>query len=341
VATTLTRALAPVDLALRFLYFGFAPAMLVALASRFPISGIVLNLALAVIVFAFASAFRGWVDRFPILGKVLGAQLRFEEFYREHSPKPFLFYVAYPVLLPYVFFNRVTRRELALYRGPTVVGFVLLVASAGVDYYRNWQPHIGFGPFLGTWIALIMLQAIVAVVLVMPLATTLVALQLQRRRKTLALLIAAATFSIAASVGAVARKRHEVELQPTRDRMYARTKALGERAEEVRVAATRRALAALREGDAEVLKTKQATEVYCRPIDEARAVLHAVYLEDETRCFHLARLPTEKGSLLVLFAVPGSSRKAVVWTALTEQRALVENPLPDGAIATLRRIAQR
>jgi hypothetical protein len=342
VNTTLTRALAPFDIALRLAYFAMAPAVLVVLAARFPILGVVLNVALAVVVFAFASAFRRWVDRYPLLGKVLATQLRFEAFYREHPPKPFLFYVAYPLVLPYVFFHRVTRRELALYRGPSVVGLVLLLVGAGWDYYRNWQPEIPFKPFLGTWFAVILLQAIVATVLVMPLATTLIALNAQRRTGSLVLLLVAATLSMSASLLAVARKRHEVEQQPTRDRMYARTKAMPKRSDELRTAALRRALAFVRDGDGAVVKGARGTEIFGRPIEEARAILHALYLEDETRCFHLAKLPSDHGPLLFLFAVPGSKRKPIVWIASTSGGDLLrdDDELPDGALATLRRIAE-
>ena len=50
----------------------------------------------------------------------------FERFYRENPPKPFVYYLFYPLLLPYWLLNRTARRELLLYRGLTVVGFFML-----------------------------------------------------------------------------------------------------------------------------------------------------------------------------------------------------------------------
>lgn len=68
-------ALRAVDLVVRLIYCAVAPFMLVIMVTLFPIMGVVVNMALALLVFAFAAVVRAYVDRFPLLGKVFGKQL--------------------------------------------------------------------------------------------------------------------------------------------------------------------------------------------------------------------------------------------------------------------------
>ncbi len=71
----------------------------------------------------------------------MARRLAFEAYYRENPPQPFLFYVFYPLLLPYVLYRGVTRRELLLYRGFTLPGALILVGAAVYDYWAHWQPE--------------------------------------------------------------------------------------------------------------------------------------------------------------------------------------------------------
>lgn len=86
-----------------------------------------------------------------MLRLVFGAQLKFEDFYKQHPPRSFLYYVFYPFLFPYWLSQPVPRREFGLYRGLTTVGLLILVGGAGWDFYRKWYPEVPFQPFGRIW----------------------------------------------------------------------------------------------------------------------------------------------------------------------------------------------
>lgn len=347
--TSLTHAIRAVELALRLLYFAVAPALLVRLAMAYPIAGTVVNIGFAVSVFAFGSVIKQWVERFPVLEKVLGAQLRFERFYRENPPKPFVYYLFYPLLFPYWLWNRTARRELLLYRGLTVVGFFILVGGSAWDYFRKWSPEIGPAPFVRSWLVVFVIQAIVAVVFAMPLATTVVTLKLQHRTAALGVLFAVAITSTLGAVAFVAKRRHEWVQIPTAERMMLRTQAMSKLARRLDEEALRRALLSIRRGDAELVKISHGTEILGGPIVDARDTLAKLYREDELPCFHLVafRPKTGKGLVLVLFGTrKGRSEltdKTLTWLGMRENGTLLDDPklLPDGALREMKRIVER
>ena len=108
-------------------------------------TGVVVNVAVTLVVFAFAEAPRERAERSRVVQRAIARRFAFEAYYREHPPRPFLFYVFYPLLLPYVLSRPVTRRELLLYRGVTGGGVVILVAAAAFDFVAHWQPELGSG----------------------------------------------------------------------------------------------------------------------------------------------------------------------------------------------------
>ncbi len=330
------------DLTLRFAYFAIAPFVLVVMVSLFPVMGVVVNMAVALVVFAFAATVRGYVERFPLLGKALGKPLAFEAFYREHPPRPFLFYALYPLVLPYVAFNRIAQRELALYRGLTTLGLVLLVGGAGWDFFRKWQPELGLLPFAASWAVVIAIQAAISVALIMPLTTTIVALQLAGRRRALAALLVVAGISSSLAIAGIARKRHDTVQRPTMERMYLRTLAAPGRSREVRERALSRALLSIRRGDAEIVRQPRGAEIFGGPIVDARDSLLSFYKEDETECFHLVAFRGKRAPLLVLFGIPAKKR-ALVWLGMRANGELVddEDDLPADALAVMWRTAKR
>ena len=335
-------ALRTVDLVVRLMYCAIAPFTLVIMVTLFPIMGVVVNMALALLVFAFAAVVRAYVDRFPLLGKVFGKQLQFESFYREHPPKPFLYYLFYPLMLPYVAFNRVAQRELGLYRGLTTLGIVLLVFGAFWDYFRKWQPDLGFRAFAGSWVGVLVIQAIISIALVMPLTTTVVTLRLQQRTGALVSALVIATLATAAAIVGVVQKRHDTVQLPTQERMYLRTMAEKARSREVRIDGLERALVSIKRGDAETFKQPKATEIMGGPIIDSRDSLLRLYKQDETECFHLVAFKTKRGATLVLFGVP-TKKRALVWLGMRSNGDVVDDAdeLPSDAIATMWRIAKR
>jgi hypothetical protein len=348
VPIVLTHAIRAVELGFRLLYFAVAPALLVLLATQYPIAGVVTSVTFAVAVFAFASGVRPWTVRYPVLGRLLGAQLRFEAFYKEHPPKPFVYYALYPLLFPYWLSQPVARRELGLYRGLTAVGLLILLGGAAWDYFRKWYPEIPFRPFAESWVVVFVIQALVAITFVMPLATTVVTLKLQGRSGALGAMFAVAAVSITMAVAVIAHRRHAIVQVPTGERMVVRTQNARKESRKLREEAVQRAFAAIVRGDASRVKEPRAVEILGGPIVEARETLGRLYREDELPCFHLVAFRGRNGGhILVLFGARSGrsplTARNLVWLGLRDGRTFVDDPkeLPDGALGELRRIANQ
>src|SRR5437870_746305 len=115
--------LAVFDFALRLAFFALAPAMIVAIWFMIPITGALVNIALALVVFFAGEWVRGLSDKHGFVGKILKRQLAFEEYYRSRKPRPFAYYVFYPLLFPYWLLNKEARREFLLFKGYTILSF--------------------------------------------------------------------------------------------------------------------------------------------------------------------------------------------------------------------------
>jgi hypothetical protein len=92
---------ATLDFLLRLAFFSTAPLLLVRIAALFPMTGALAQIALTLIVFFAAEAVRRVGERSRLARLVLSSQLEFEAYYLEHPPRPFLYYVLYPLLFPY------------------------------------------------------------------------------------------------------------------------------------------------------------------------------------------------------------------------------------------------
>lgn len=343
----LTHAIRAVELVLRLLYFALAPAGLVLLATQYPIAGVVANIGFAVTVFAFSSAVRQWIEKYPLLGLLFGAQLKFEAFYKEHPPRSFLYYVFYPLLFPYWLSQPVPRRELGLYRGMTAAGLLILGGGAVWDYYRKWYPEIPLVPFSKSWAFVFAIQALVAVVIVMPLATTVITLKLQARSGALGALFAVATASIVAATAFTAARRHAYVQVPTGERMVLRNAYAKSASRKLREEALRRANISILRGDAETVPVPGGVEVLGGPIVDARDTLSKLYRDDELPCFHLLSLTGRKGRVLILFAVRHGkgvlTTRPLFWLAMRDNGTFFDDPrdLPDGMLAEMKRVANR
>ena len=74
--------LAIFDFVLRLVFFLLAPAFLVGIWMWMPITGALINVGLAVVVFFAGETVRRLSGKVGIVGKVLKRQLEFEEYYR-------------------------------------------------------------------------------------------------------------------------------------------------------------------------------------------------------------------------------------------------------------------
>src|SRR5258708_113640 len=84
--------------------------------------------------FVDAPAIRGAAEKRPWLKRVSRKPLAFEDYYRTHAPRPFVYYVFYPLLFPYWLTNKEARREFIVFRGYTTFGLIVLLISGSYQW---------------------------------------------------------------------------------------------------------------------------------------------------------------------------------------------------------------
>lgn len=178
-----------VDDVLRFVYVLLAPAMMVALGHIVPIGGIVISTGIATaIALTGSETYVRRVQGVRLIGRPLAKLGRLGEYYREHPPKPLLYYVFYPLLFPYWLVKREARQELFAYKRVGALAVVITVATGFVDYYRNWDP-MPAKLFFKAAFANSVLGLLITMIFVMPIVTTLIGYQTRRHLKSIAALL--------------------------------------------------------------------------------------------------------------------------------------------------------
>lgn len=178
------------DLVLRFVYVLMAPVFLVAFAALVPMTGPLIGVGLAtVIALAGSERWRARTESIRFVGRPLANMASLGDYYREHPPRPLLYYVAYPLLMPYWLISRPARREFLLYRKINLIALLTVPAFAALEYVRTWS-GIPVSAFLSQTLATMLLQLVVTFALVMPIVTTIVAYHLHGKRRTLIALLA-------------------------------------------------------------------------------------------------------------------------------------------------------
>jgi len=285
------------DFTLRLVFFATVPFLATIVATLFPMLGVVVNGAVTLLVFAFAEAMRERAERSPLVKRAVARSLAFEAFYREHPPRPFLFYVFYPLLLPVVLVDAVARRELVLYRGLTGGGAAILVFAALFDFSEHWVPELGVAPFLEVWALLFLLQTLAMFVFLLPVSTTVVKLHSERRLPELWVLFGVAAISVGVAGFALVHKRGHIVSWVTTHRVALRTAARPDAAR----AAQLMALRAVVDEGAELRASTDATGwVEGDSADRAEAQLGTFYKPDEAYAFSLHALPAGAPEVLVL-----------------------------------------
>jgi hypothetical protein len=285
------------DFLLRLAFFATVPFLATFVAAFFPMTGVVVNIAVTLVVFAFAEALRERSERSRILKRVMARRFAFEAYYKENPPRPFLFYVLYPLLLPYVLARPVTRRELLLYRGFTGGGLAILVGGAVFDFYWHWLPELAFGEFIKVWVALFIIQTLAMFVFLLPVSTTVVKLHSERRLAELWVLLGAAAISVGLAVGVLVHKRGHIVSWVTSHRVMLRTKAAPDAAH----AAQLKALHGVLENYAElVASTDAAGWSEGDSAERAEEHLGTFYKSDESYAFSLHALPPAAPEVILL-----------------------------------------
>ncbi len=337
-----------VDLLLRLAFFAVAPLVVFLAELLVPITGTIFNLAIAVVAFFFAETLAVFAEKNRLVRALTKRPLAFAAYYREHPPRPFLYYVFYPLLFPYWLTNAHARREFVLYKGYTIASLGILTLSGAHQYATMWRPELGPHAFLWTFVLTFVVDFVLVLMVLMPMATTIVGFHLAGRRGALRALLAVAGLSIASASAFYAHKRHGVVSVATAERMWLRGRVQPNKTKLVMSRALVHAWDQTFHGEADfVPEAKGEVEVNGKPLELARDTLSLYFRDDETFCFHLIAV-RRKGfaQMLVLYGDPvslnpNSKRQPVVWLALDEHGGITNNPrdLPKDGLAVMRRTA--
>jgi hypothetical protein len=327
-----------VDFLLRLAFFAAAPFLLVLVAAIFPVSGALAQVALGLAAFFAGEALRRWSSRFRLLKVVLSRQLDFEGYYRAHPPRPFLYYVFYPLLAPYWLFAKEARHEFLLFKGYTLASFALLVGSLAVQYVRFFPPELGVRAFLPIAAGTFAVETAVVLMFLMPLVTSVVHFHMRQAPWRLAALLVAGFVSVTLAVVRLERQRDPVVSYATRMRVRLRTAAKPRTAEAAQIAALRAASRALPKEKNDV---DHDGKVEGDVLDAAHAALASFYKNDEASAFDLWSTHSSKGSLVILY-FEARGKNDPIWLALSGKGAVTHDvkQLPNGAFAAMYRLTQ-
>jgi hypothetical protein len=330
-------ALDVLEYALRLVFFAAVPFGIVVLASLVPMTAALVNIVLALGAFFFGEVLRKHAQERGWLGAVLRRQLAFEEYYRVRPPKPFVYYVVYPLLFPYWLIVSEARREFWLFKGYTIVTFLLAAISGAYRYFAIYQPEIGFKVFLVSFGIGLVIEALAVITFLMPIATTVVALHKRGQHGRLVVLLVVGLLSAGVAVGYLAHRHRTFPSLETRQRVSTRTLAKRKVAEAVADDALR---AAWKERRKKNYERESDGTVDGAPLDVARAKLGAFYRPDEASAFELwTTARGDKNPMMILYA-EGPRKGKPVFRAMRADGSIVDKAkeLPRPALKVMRTV---
>lgn len=333
----MTRAKATVDFVLRLAFFVGAPIAIVRAASLFPVGGAIFQIVTAIVIFFVGEAARGLSEKNVIARKLLRKQLEFEAYYREHPPRPFLYYVFYPLLFPYWLWNKEARRELLLFRGFTILSAIVLAVSLVYQYVRLFPPELGAREFVPIAAGTLGVETLVILAFLMPMATTVVHLHRERAPLRLAVLLFAALVSIGITTYRVTKKRDPLVSYATKTRARARTAVSPKAAREAQERALRVGWKVLPHSADDV---EMDGKVEGLPLEMARIALSPFYKADEAAAWDLwythEKVDGKPKQILVLYFAATRGKNAI-WLAIDKSEKVTNDPkkLPQGAFKAM------
>ena len=321
------------DFVLRLGFFLSAPIAIVFAAELFPVRGALVDAGLALGLFIAGEAVQGWAKKTRIVRSLLREALAFEAYYRSRSPRPFIYYLAYPLLFPYWLFNRDARREFLLFRGYTIGGFVILLVMLAWQYYSTWAPELTPRQYAPYVLLTLCVETLLALALLMPIMTTVVWYHSSFRRGRLVLVLAAGLISTGVAYYRVASRRAPIVSFATRERVELRTQSSTRKAHRallnaVRVAHKTMSTTPTVEGDGKVMGV---------PFEKASSSLEQFYKPDEAYAFSLWASPRRHPKVLVIYFEARRKRRPI-WVAITGDGTEIRSPskLPKGAFRAMR-----
>jgi hypothetical protein len=329
--------LSVLDFAVRFVFFAAAPFVIALTAALFPITGALVQVALALGVFFVADRARRLAARSRIASLVIGTQLEFEEYYREHPPHPFLYYVFYPVFFPYWLVSQRGRREFWLYKGYTLASLAFLFASLVIQFFMRFPPELGLRDFYPIALGTFFVESVIVLVFLMPIVTTVVHFHTIRAPRRLGVLLAVGVLSVASAIVVLERRRDPIVSFATRTRVRLRSKKDAASAARAQTAALEAAwkLLAVDRSDIE-----RDGKVEGAPLDAAHAALEPFYKHDEAYAFDLWYSRTKGTHTLVLY-FEAKDKKPPIWLAMEGKGSVTSDSkkLPRGAFVAMKHAA--
>lgn len=310
------------EYALRVAFFALAPFAIVVAATLVPMTGTFVNIGILLGVFLFAEAVRRRSETRPWLARALRRPLAFEEFYRERPPRHFLYYALYPLVIPYALVQRDARRELFLFKGFGLVGLAIIVVFGAIRFVSSYLPELGVRDFIGTFLVTILIETFVAVSLLLPICTTVVALHQRRQRGRLVALLFVGLVSASVAVGTFAVRRRAFPSLETRARVAKRTAAEPTSA---RIAMDRALRAAWESRRQRSWEREDDGTVNGAPLAAARAALEPFYRADEAAAFELWTTARKtKPKLMIIFS-EGPRRGRPVFLGMHPDGTIVDD----------------
>jgi hypothetical protein len=320
------------DFFLRLAFFSSAPVAIVFASELFPVRGALIDVGLALGLFAAGEAVQQWASKTRLIRELLKEALAFEVYYRSRPPRPFLYYVAYPLLFPYWLLNRDARREFLLFRGYTASGLTILLVSLSWQYFSTWAPELGLRQYLPYVLITLSVESLLALAFLMPIATTVVWYHSSHRRGRLVIVLLAGLISTSFVLFRVMSRRAPIVSFATRERVELRTQTSRRKAHRALLNAVRVA----QKGMASVPAVEGDGKVLGAPLEQAATTLEQFYKPDEACAFNLWASPRRHPNLLVIYFEARRTHRPI-WVAIRSDGTEVRSPsqLPKGAFKAM------
>lgn len=312
------------EYALRIAFFAFVPFGVVLLAMLVPMGAAIANMVMALGAFFFGQVLIGAASKRPLLKRILKRQLAFEEYYRLNPPRPFLYYVFYPLMMPYWLFSGPARREFLLFKGYTFLTLGVILLMGVYRYHWVYQPELGFKQFIGAFGIGLVVETLAVMTLIMPMTTSIVTLHRKRHRKRLTALLAVGLISAGIAAAILAARHRTFPSLETRQRIIDRSASAPVTTRATLQKAVAKAWQIRRATAKDQWERETDGTVLGAPLDNAHATLSGFYRPDEASAFELwTTSRREKQQLMIIFA-EGRKKGQPVWLGMRPDGTVVD-----------------
>ena len=211
-------------------------------------------------------------------------------------------------------------------------GFVILLVSLSWQYISTWAPELSVRKYVPYVLISLAVESLLALALLMPIATTVVWYHSSQRRGRLVLVLLVGLLSTSVALWRVMSRRAPIVSFATRERVALRTEASRRKAHTALLKAVRAAHKTMAsvpavEGDGKVLGA---------PLEQASTTLEQFYKQDEAYAFNLWASPRRHPNVLVIYFEARRNQRPI-WVAIRSDGSEVRLPseLPRGAFKAM------